>query len=119
MQGKPRSLHCLKFVFNVRLDAVHVRFVLHLQVDHEEDVIPRFMVIGHMMFEAGLSISVELLPCQSTNVAPILHVFGLQRRLLSQLCKGVNNDAKDHVEQDGYHKQEEGHVEEEANVICE
>ena len=117
MQREPGRLLHLELLLYVRLNTIHVRLILYLQMDQEVDVVPHFMILVRMHVEALFRFFLEHLPLKPADVAHVLHVLVLLARLLSQLGERVNDDAKDHVEEDRDHEQEEGNVEEESNVV--
>ena len=56
VHGEPAGLLHLELLFDVRLDAVHVRLVLELQVDQEVNVVPHLVVLHFVRLETLLSL---------------------------------------------------------------
>ena len=69
-------------------------------MNDEVKVLPNVVVIFLMELKAFFRFSVKLLFLNIADEAEIFHIFNGLRFLISELCKCINDDTENNVEQD-------------------
>mmetsp|Transcript_4164 Transcript_4164/g.6942 ORF Transcript_4164/g.6942 Transcript_4164/m.6942 type:complete len:251 (+) Transcript_4164:658-1410(+) len=102
-------------VSNILLEAVVLIFILLIQINHQEHVHPHVVVLFYVHVKSPSSAASLRVKCETVDAADetrVLHIVLDERVGLAQLRKRVDDDAKDHIEQDGDHYYVEAKVEE-------
>ena len=85
-------------------------------MNNKEQVVPDVVVFVLMLQEAVLHLAIKALRVLIANEALVPLVFHPGRVLVSQLCKGIDDDTEDNVQQNSHNQEEERQIEDGAEV---